>query len=46
MPDAGCMLDIVPHRPDIRAILAEASAKAGDMGGGDVGVYVAGALRN
>jgi hypothetical protein len=44
LPEAGLMLDIVPHRPDIRAALQEAAAEAADIGGGgDVGVYAAGA---
>ena len=43
LPEAGLMLDIAPHRPDIRATLQEAAAEAADIGGsGDVGVYVAG----
>lgn len=43
LPEAGLMLDIAPHRPDIRAALQEAAAEAADIGGGgDVGVYAAG----
>lgn len=47
LPEAGLMLDIAPHRPDLRATLQEAAAEAIDIGGGgDVGVYVAGEFRH
>lgn len=43
LPEAGLMLDIAAHRPDIGAVLQEATAEAAEIGGGsDVGVYVAG----
>ena len=43
MVESGAMLDIAPHRPDIRASLQEAVTEAAELAAGaDVGVYVAG----